>query len=309
MDRGAWWSSAWGHKELDRTEWLTLCNCEHAVWCSQKIKKRRGLIIKCIIFLGEQFKMMLVISSGSCYTSKYKPGDICVVTPPFILVLAPSPSPWTSQLPILSRLSHLSRQDPGVRLHAGNQGHQDILLRRLHHWCCRDQPLPGFEPPSQRRLQQANIEYLEDERVSSHPCSASSVPSPAALSAHLWAARLTGQRAECSQVNGTVWGTGNWLEDDDWVWWLSGFLFYCCLVAKSCPTLCNPLDCSTPVFSVPHHLLKFVQVHVHWISDAIQPSHPLSSPSPPAFSLSPHQGLFRWVGCSHQVAKVLELKL
>ena len=77
----------------------------------------------------------------------------------------------------------------------------------------------------------------------------------------------------------------------------------CCWVTKLYLSLCNPMDCSTPGFSVPHHLLEFVQVHVHWISDAIQPSHPLLSPSPPAFNLSQLQGLFKWVSSSHQVAK------
>ena len=59
--------------------------------------------------------------------------------------------------------------------------------------------------------------------------------------------------------------------------------------------LCNHMDCSTPGRPVPHHLPEFTQTHVHWVSDAIQPSHPLSFPSPPAFSLSHHQGLFQWV--------------
>ena len=67
------------------------------------------------------------------------------------------------------------------------------------------------------------------------------------------------------------------------------------LVAQSFLTHCNPMDCSTPGFPVLHHLLEFTQTHVHWVGDAIQPSHPLSSPSPPAFSLSQHQGLFQWV--------------
>ena len=69
----------------------------------------------------------------------------------------------------------------------------------------------------------------------------------------------------------------------------------CCWVTQSCPTLCNPMDCSMPGFPVHHRLLEFAQIHAHLISDAIQPSHPLSSPSPPAFSLSQHQGLFQWV--------------
>ena len=64
------------------------------------------------------------------------------------------------------------------------------------------------------------------------------------------------------------------------------------LAAKLCPTLCNPIDCSTPGLPVHHQLPEFTQTHVHWLGDAIQPSHPLSSPSPPTFNLSQHQGLF-----------------
>ena len=78
--------------------------------------------------------------------------------------------------------------------------------------------------------------------------------------------------------------------------------------AQSCPTLCDPMDCSTPGFLVLHHLLELTQTHVHQVSDAIQPSHLLSSPSPPAFNLSHYQGLFQWVSSSHQVAKVLEFQ-
>ena len=76
-------------------------------------------------------------------------------------------------------------------------------------------------------------------------------------------------------------------------------------VAQSCPTLCDPMDCSRPGFPVLHQLPELTQTHVHWVSDAIQPSHPLSSPSPPAFNLSQHQGLFKWVSSLHQVAKGL----
>ena len=69
------------------------------------------------------------------------------------------------------------------------------------------------------------------------------------------------------------------------------------------------MDCSMPGFPVHHQLLEFTQTHVPWVGDAIQPSHPLSFPSPPAFNLSQHQGLFKWVSSSHQVAKVLEFQL
>ena len=65
-------------------------------------------------------------------------------------------------------------------------------------------------------------------------------------------------------------------------------------VAQSCPTLCHPMDCRTPGLPVHHRLSKFTHTHVHWVGHAIQPSHPLSSPSPPALNLSQHQGLFKW---------------
>jgi len=78
-------------------------------------------------------------------------------------------------------------------------------------------------------------------------------------------------------------------------------------VAQSYPTHCDPRNRSTPGPTVYHQLPEFTQTYVHWVGDAIQPSHPLLSPSPPALNLSQHQGLFKWVSSSHQVAKVLEL--
>ena len=81
-------------------------------------------------------------------------------------------------------------------------------------------------------------------------------------------------------------------------------------VAQLCPTLCNTMDCSTPGLPAHHQLPEFItQTQVHWVSDAIQSSHSLSSPSPPAFNLSQHQGLLQWVTSSHQVAKVLDFQL
>ena len=80
-------------------------------------------------------------------------------------------------------------------------------------------------------------------------------------------------------------------------------------VAQSCPTLCDSMDCNTPGHSVPHQLPELAQTHVHRVGDTIQPSHPLSSPSPSTFNLSQHQDLFQWVSSSHQVAKVLEFQL
>ena len=79
-------------------------------------------------------------------------------------------------------------------------------------------------------------------------------------------------------------------------------------VTQSCPTFCDPVDCSTPGFPVHHQLPEPAQTHDHRVSDAIQLSHPLSSHSPPAFSFAQHQGLFQWVGSSYQVAKVWKLQ-
>ena len=80
-------------------------------------------------------------------------------------------------------------------------------------------------------------------------------------------------------------------------------------VAQLCPTLCDPMNCSMPGLLVHHKLPEFTQTHVHRVGDAIQLSHPLSSPSLPAPNLSQHQGLFQWVNSSHEVAKVLEFQL
>ena len=89
---------------------------------------------------------------------------------------------------------------------------------------------------------------------------------------------------------------------------MSIYHFCCCSVTQSCLTPCNPMDCSAPSPRVHHQLPEFTQIHVHWVSDAIQPSHSLSSPSPLALKLSQHHGLFRGVSL-HQVAKVLDFQL
>ena len=93
---------------------------------------------------------------------------------------------------------------------------------------------------------------------------------------------------------------------------LSTVLAYCPVqfssVAYSCPTLCDPMNCSTPGLPVHHQLPEFTQTYVHRVSDAIQPSHPQSYPSPPAPNPFQHQSLFQWVNSSHEVAKVLEFQ-
>ena len=100
--------------------------------------------------------------------------------------------------------------------------------------------------------------------------------------------------------------------------WLDLFLttlyFWCydnwlSSVAHFCPTLCKPIDCSMPGFPVQHQSPELAQTHVHRVSDAIQPSHPLSAPSPPASNPSQHQSLFQWVNTLHEMARVLECQL
>ena len=78
---------------------------------------------------------------------------------------------------------------------------------------------------------------------------------------------------------------------------------------SQCPTLCDPMDCSKPGLSVPHHLPKFAQVHVHYIGDAIQPPLPLMPFSPSALDLSQHQGLIQWISYSNHMIKILEFQV
>ena len=82
----------------------------------------------------------------------------------------------------------------------------------------------------------------------------------------------------------------------------------CCLVTQLHLTLCEPMDCSTLDFPVLCHLLEFAQTQVHCVGDGIQPFYPLSSPYPPAFNLSQHKGLSKWITSSHQVARVFPLE-
>ena len=99
----------------------------------------------------------------------------------------------------------------------------------------------------------------------------------------------------------------NWLTNCDNFYCTAKYLFSS--VAQSCLTLCDPMNHSTPGLPVHHKLPEFTQTHAHWVGDAIQPSHPLSSPSPPAPNPSLHQGLFQWVNSLHEVARLLEFQL
>ena len=120
-------------------------------------------------------------------------------------------------------------------------------------------------------------------------------------------------RTQVSHIAGkcfTIWATREAHRClDTKIWKLITFVFqWSCSVAQLCPTLCNPMDWSTPGFLVLHCPLKFAQIHVHWVGDAICPSNPLLPSSPSAYSLSQHQGLFQWVSSLHQVARVLDLQ-
>ena len=104
-------------------------------------------------------------------------------------------------------------------------------------------------------------------------------------------------------LNNEIWG---FWPDKSWMRFLDLLQFSS--VTQSCPTLRDPMNCSTPGLPVHHQLLEFTQTHVHQVCDAIQPSHPLSSPSPPAPNPSQHQSVFQWINSSHEVAKVLEFQ-
>ena len=113
------------------------------------------------------------------------------------------------------------------------------------------------------------------------------------------------------------WIRGLWKLPDgrNWLWrklslvLVGKAMLSFCSVAQSCLTLFDPMNRSMPGLPVHHQFPEFTQTHVHQVSDAIQPSHPLSSPSPPAPNPSQHQGLLQWVYSSHEVAKVLEFQL
>ena len=106
------------------------------------------------------------------------------------------------------------------------------------------------------------------------------------------------------------WATWDLDLSDRWGSFLfqDSFIIQFSSVTQSRLTLCTPMDYSTPGFPVHHQLPELTQTHVHRVGDAIQPSHPLLSPSSPTFNLSQHQGLFQWVGSSHQAAKLLDFR-
>ena len=122
---------------------------------------------------------------------------------------------------------------------------------------------------------------------------------------------LVSRTGESTTGSQSRWTWGRWVRLEALQDVVGGWVVIscCCLIAKSCLTVCDPMDHSTLDFPDLHHLLEFAQTHVHWVTDAIQPSHPLLLPLLLALTLSQHQGLFQWTGTLHQVAKILELQL
>ena len=154
-----------------------------------------------------------------------------------------------------------------------------------------------------------NIHFFPKTRTrfpNSNPTSATNI-------AFLWGSVLPSENEtiEAEVFKGTSRSKTLWLDhtmtrSQVWKPGLSSVQFSS--VAQSCPTLCDPMNHSTPGLPVHHQLPESTQTHVHRVSDAIQPSHPLSSPSPPAPNPSQHQSLFQRVSSSHEVAKVLEFQ-
>ena len=126
---------------------------------------------------------------------------------------------------------------------------------------------------------------------------------------HLLAAPWPPPAPDCTAERETTFGAALPVSPVTLPWASTRFVLLSSVQSFSHVWLCYPLDSSHPSLPVHHQLSEFTQTHVHWVGDAIQPSHPLSTPSPPAFNLSQHQGLFQWVSSSHQVAKVLEFQL
>ena len=112
-------------------------------------------------------------------------------------------------------------------------------------------------------------------------------------------------QAKCSHMEENYTATEWWAQERQWI---AIPIVSVSSVSQLCPTLCNPMDCNTTGLAIHHQLLELTQTHFHWVSDAIQPSHTLSSPSL-TFNLFQHQSLFKWVSSSHQMAKVLEFQL
>ena len=162
---------------------------------------------------------------------------------------------------------------------------------------------------------QTHVHRISDAIQPSHPLSSPSPPAPIPPSIRVFSNEST-LHIRCPKYWSFSFSITGSKENQGIL--LKGYIVYIIpmslvqsvsSVTQSCPTLCDPMNRSTPGLPVHHHLPEFTQTHIHRISDAIQPSHPLSYPSPPAPNPSQHQSLFQLVNFSHEVAKVLEFQL
>ena len=145
---------------------------------------------------------------------------------------------------------------------------------------------------------------VEAQSYSDGLCTEDDTGRPQELEQEYWGQSIFSQWSDCHRTK-----SGNTKSDENVDKELPNPAVQFSSVAQSCPTFFDPMDCSTPGLPVHYQLPEFTQIHVHWVGDAIQPSHPLSSPSPPALNLSQHQGFLKWVSSSHEVAKVLKFQL
>ena len=176
------------------------------------------------------------------------------------------------------------------------QAPMSMGFSRQEYWSGLPFPSPGYLPDPGIEPRSAT---LEADTLTSEP--------PREAHYHIMTPFIPNypMRSALSEVN-VVTLAFFWLVS--MVYSFPSFYFLFLLATESCLTFCDPMDCSTPGFPVLHCLLELAQTHAHWVSNAVQPSHPLLPPLS-ALNLSQHQGLFQWVSSSHQVAKILELRL
>ena len=170
-------------------------------------------------------------------------------------------------------------------------------------WCSSRNSLLGNQQNEKENLQKIFASHITDKGLMFRTCKESLQLDNKKQITQL----KTRQRLDISSKKVYKWSIDMWKDAQKMLKTNHSVQFSS--VAQSCPILCDPVNCSTPGLPVHHQLPEFTQTHVHRVGDAIQPSNPLSSPSPPAPNPSQHQGLFQWVNSSHEVATVLEFQL
>ena len=294
MDRGAWWDTVSRFaKSQTQLKWLSMHahlnkngafgrNCQSLSWCQGAKLGKQGCQSECTCIawiLLEWLNLNQVVKLAHWMLVRlYSIAGVLERTLPVLHPDLPSLACSMCQ-----PLASLCCATPCLSLGPPPETASGLFAKTVKHVLMT--PMWGYETPILLPWGRTNAEQ--------HLCS------------------------KCLTGSGRNWG---------FVWSLLEFGFFCCLPllpffpncflqgvvavqSLSQVWLCYAMDCSTQGFPVLHYFLEFAQIHVHWASDAIQPSHPLSSPAPPAFNLSQHQGLFQWVCSLHQMAKVSELQL